>query len=57
VLEQWVEQGIAPERILATRAINGVVDRQRPLCAYPKVAVYDGTGDTNDAANFECRAP
>lgn len=56
-LEQWVEQGIAPERILATRAINGVVDRQRPLCAYPNVAVYAGTGDTNDAANFECRAP
>ncbi len=56
-LEQWVEQGIAPERIVATRAINGVVDRQRPLCAYPKVAVYNGKGDTNDAANFECRAP
>jgi feruloyl esterase len=56
-LEQWVEQGIAPERILATRAVNGVVDRQRPLCAYPNVAVYTGKGDTNDAANFECRAP
>lgn len=56
-LEQWVEQGIAPERIVATRVVNGVVDRLRPLCAYPKVAVYSGKGDTNDAANFECRAP
>ncbi len=56
VLERWIEQGTAPERIVATRAINGVVDRARPLCAYPQVAVYRGTGDTNDAASFECRA-
>jgi feruloyl esterase len=55
VLEQWVEQGIAPERIVATRAVNGVVDRARPLCPFPQVAVYKGQGDTNDAANFECR--
>ncbi len=56
-LEQWVEQGVAPERIVATRAINGVVDRSRPLCAYPKVAAYTGTGDTNEASSFECREP
>ena len=36
--------------------VNGVVDRLRPLCPYPQVAVYKGQGDTNDAANFECRA-
>ena len=56
VLEQWVEHGIAPGRIVATHAVNGVVDRLRPLCPYPQVAVYEGNGDTNDAANFECRA-
>jgi hypothetical protein len=56
-LEQWVERGIAPGEILATHSINGVVDRSRPLCAYPKVAAYKGTGDTNEAANFECRDP
>ncbi len=56
-LEAWVERGIAPEQIVATRSVNGVVDRARPLCAYPKIAVYKGKGDTNDAANFECRAP
>ena len=44
-------------RIVATRGINGVVDRLRPLCAYPQVAVYKGQGDTNEAANFECRVP
>jgi feruloyl esterase len=54
-LEQWVERGVAPERIVATRSINGVVDRSRPLCPYPMVAVYKGKGDTNDAANFVCQ--
>ncbi len=56
-LEEWVEKGIAPEQIVATHATNGVVDRLRPLCPYPKVAVYKGKGDTNDAANFACSAP
>jgi feruloyl esterase len=32
-----------------------VVDRTRPLCPYPQVAVYKGTGGTDDAANFVCR--
>jgi feruloyl esterase len=55
-LEGWVERGVAPDRIVATRAINGVVDRLRPLCPYPQIAVYKGAGDTNDAASFDCRA-
>jgi feruloyl esterase len=55
-LEQWVEHGVAPDRVVATRAVNGIVDRLRPLCPYPQVARYLGRGDTNDAANFECRA-
>jgi feruloyl esterase len=55
-LEQWVEGGVVPDRVVATRAVNGVVDRLRPLCPYPQVAVYNGTGDTNDAASFTCRA-
>ena len=56
-LEQWVERGVTPERIVATRGVNGVIDRLRPLCPYPQVAVYKGQGDTNDAASFECRVP
>jgi feruloyl esterase len=54
-MEQWVERGIAPQEILATHSTNAVVDRSRPLCPYPRVAVYKGKGDTNDAANFVCR--
>ena len=46
-LEQWVERGQAPDAILATHSSNGVKDRSRPLCAYPKVAVYTGKGSTD----------
>lgn len=56
-LEQWVEEGKAPERILATRPLEGGGTRSRPLCAYPQVANYKGSGSTDDAANFECAAP
>jgi len=49
----WVEKGVAPERVVATgRAFPG---RSRPLCAYPKYAEYSGHGDTNDASSFVCR--
>ena len=54
-LERWVEQKEAPEAVVATHLTNRVVDRSRPLCPYPRTAIYKGGGDTNDAANFECR--
>jgi feruloyl esterase len=56
-LEQWVENGQAPDRIIATHATNGVVDRSRPLCPYPQVAAYKGTGSIDEAASFECKDP
>ena len=54
-LEQWVEHGQAPDRIVASHAVNGRVDRSRPLCPFPQIAVYKGTGSTDEAASFECR--
>jgi len=61
-LEQWVERGIPPEQIIATKYEEGSdpesgVARTRPLCAFPNVARYKGTGSTDDAANFECVPP
>jgi feruloyl esterase len=56
-LESWVEQGLAPEQIVATHRGGPGPDFTRPLCAYPKEATYRGTGDTNNAANFVCRVP
>jgi feruloyl esterase len=54
VLEQWVEQGIAPEKIIASHVEDGTVTMTRPLCPYPPEATYVGHGSTNNAANFEC---
>ena len=56
-LERWVEDGVAPERIIASHVVNGVVGRTRPLCPYPQVAVYEGKGSVWDAANFVCKVP
>ena len=56
-LEQWVDQGRAPEKMTASHSTAGKVDRTRPLCSYPQTAVYSGSGDTNDAANFSCKVP
>ena len=53
-LEQWVEKGKAPDQILASHSTNGKVDRTRPLCPYPQVARYKGSGSTDDAVNFAC---
>jgi feruloyl esterase len=55
-LEQWVEHGHAPDRIVASHATGGLVDRTRPLCPYPQRAVYNGSGSTDEAANFTCKA-
>ncbi|HEY2381938.1 MAG TPA: tannase/feruloyl esterase family alpha/beta hydrolase [Terriglobia bacterium] len=56
-LVKWVESGQAPERIIASRTQNDQVVRTRPLCAYPKVATYSGSGSTDDAKNFVCETP
>jgi feruloyl esterase len=54
VMEQWVEKGKVPDQITGTYRSDGKVLRTRPLCAYPKVAQYKGTGSTDDAQNFFC---
>ena len=56
-LERWVEQGTAPDHIVASRATQGVVDRTRPLCPFPQVARYAGSGSTDQASSFVCQAP
>ena len=72
-LEEWVEQGIGPDQMTAydlpaSRVPNYVAERKglgeldqammsRPICPYPEVARYSGTGSTDDAENFMCAAP
>ena len=54
-LERWREGNVAPEQITAAKVAGGRIEMTRPICAYPKVASYKGTGSTNDAANFVCK--
>jgi feruloyl esterase len=54
-LEQWVEHGSKPAQIVASHATDGVIDRTRPLCPYPQVATFTGTGGTDAAASFVCK--
>jgi feruloyl esterase len=56
VIERWRETGAAPDAIPAYHVAANRVDMSRPLCAYPEVAVYKGSGNPNDAGNFVCRA-
>lgn len=56
VLERWRESGTAPDQLTAYHVTNNRVDMARPLCSYPQLAQYRGTGSTNDAANFVCKA-
>jgi hypothetical protein len=57
-LERWVEQGVAPEQVIATKRQGAnpqaPASRTRPLCPYPQVARYKGSGSTDEVANFNC---
>lgn len=56
-LVAWVEEGKAPERIVASKVESGEVTMTRPLCPHPQVAKYAGSGDPNDERNFQCALP
>ena len=58
-LMRWVEEGVAVDHIIATTWHNSTdpasgVLRQRPLCPFPKKAIYNGKGDVNDAGSWSC---
>ncbi len=59
-LEAWVEQRVTPQQIITTGTVNdtvlGTIQITRPLCAYPLIAKYKGTGDSTSAANWACVA-
>jgi feruloyl esterase len=59
-LTRWVEQGVAPNSVIATKYNNDTpqlgIAMQRPLCAYPQIARHDGAGDPKLASSFRCVA-
>ncbi len=56
-LDSWVTGSVAPNKIIASHSTNGAVDRTRPLCPYPLVARWNGSGSTDDAKRFACVNP
>jgi feruloyl esterase len=56
-LVEWVEKGTAPATIPATRLVDGKGVMTRPLCRFPEVARYKGSGSTDEASNFACVKP
>jgi len=60
-IQKWVESGAAPQKIIATKYVDNApakgIAMQRPLCAYPMSARYNGSGDPNAASSFSCAKP
>jgi feruloyl esterase len=54
-LVNWVENGVAPDHIVAGQALSGGATRTRKVCKYPDVQVYSGSGSTDDQNNFTCQ--
>ena len=52
LLENWVEKGQPPDVLLASRKVDGVTERTRPIYPYPTLARYSGKGDPKQAASF-----
>jgi feruloyl esterase len=57
-----VEKGVAPDDVIATKYANpshpsNDIEMTRPLCPYPQIAKYKGSGNLNEAANFVCALP
>ncbi len=57
ILDAWVEQGKAPDVIATTKTESGTLTRKRPVYPYPKVAMYNGSGDVNDPASWKAIDP
>jgi len=54
-IDDWVENGRAPTRLIARKVVQGATTRTRPLCVYPQKAEYKGSGSTDDEASFACK--
>jgi feruloyl esterase len=53
-LDAWLNDGVAPERLIASHVVNGVATFSRPLCPYPQEAEYTGLGDRKEARTWVC---
>ena len=57
LLENWVEKGEPPDVMIASRMVDGALERSRPIYPYPLRARYAGQGDPNEASSFVAHDP
>ncbi len=55
MLLDWKKTNKAPDQLIAQHRTNGTPDRKVLVCAYPKIAVFNGSGSLDDPANFTCK--
>jgi feruloyl esterase len=54
-IEEWKKTGKAPDTLIVTHYKNGMEVGKRLVCQYPQVAMYRGSGNTEDPASYQCR--
>ncbi|HXW62505.1 MAG TPA: tannase/feruloyl esterase family alpha/beta hydrolase [Candidatus Acidoferrales bacterium] len=57
IIARWRETDVAPDQIITSHRVAGIVDKTHPACPYPQVAIYDGKGDPLNATSFRCGNP
>lgn len=55
LIRDWVEKGIAPDKIIVKKSMKGKELMSRPVFPYPSKAVYDGKGDPDNADSFRMK--
>ena len=55
IMVNWVENGVAPDYVVASQNLGGGVTRTRKICKYPNEGVYTGSGSSDDQANWVCQ--
>jgi feruloyl esterase len=55
LIEQWKEDGLAPDQLIVSHFKDGVEIGKRLVCQYPQVAIYKGNGNPEDPASYSCK--
>ena len=55
LIEQWKENGKAPDQLIVSHFKDGMEVGKRLVCQYPQIAMYKGSGNQEDSASYSCK--
>jgi feruloyl esterase len=55
LIEQWKENGKAPDQLIVSHFKDGMEVGKRLVCQYPQTAMYKGSGNQEDPASYSCK--